>query len=59
MVGQDYVKMLLLFLLVLGILMGMIGWVFQIPLYLNIFGSKDLEHFMDYFQQVAPAGGKK
>jgi hypothetical protein len=59
MVGQDYVKMLLLFLLVLGILMGMIGWVFQMPLYLNIFGSKDLEHFMDYFQQVAPAGGKK
>jgi hypothetical protein len=59
MVGQDYVKMLLLFLLLLGVCFGIIGTIFHLPVYLNIFGSKDLEHFADYFQQVAAAGAKK
>ena len=59
MVGQDYVKIFLLFLLLLGVAIGMFGLIFHHPLYLNIFGSKDLASFADYFQQVTPAGKGK
>jgi hypothetical protein len=59
MVGQDYVKILLLLLLLLGVVIGMLGLIFHQPFYLNIFENKDLEHFVDYFQKIVPAGAGK